>query len=152
MRALFLALLLLAGCATHPPPGPPASAVPDLRGTWMGTWGGAPATLVVTNQDLGHGESGLVLGSWHVLGQPYPTATGVLTSTVNGQMVSTHMNGLISDSGAGPVLTVQARSTTAGDQWIRLRLVGRERLEGTGESQLNWGPQGPVQLVRQRPG
>jgi hypothetical protein len=152
MRVLLAALLLLAGCATHPPTGPPATAVPDLRGTWTGTWGGLPATLLVTDQQLGHGESGLVLGPWQVLGQRYPTATGILTSSINGQMVSTHMTALVSDSGAGPMLTIQASSTAAGDQWIQVRLVDRDRLQGTGESQLGWGPRGPVQLVRQRPG
>jgi hypothetical protein len=150
MRALVMALVLLAGCATHPPVGPPAAAVPDLRGTWTGTWGGAPASLVVTEQQLGQGESGLVLGPWQVLGERYPTATGVLTASVNGQMISTHMTGRFSDSGAGVVLTVQASSTSAGDQWLQLRLVDGQRLEGMGESQYGWGPQGPVQLVRRR--
>jgi hypothetical protein len=152
MRALLLGLLVLAGCATSPPPGPPAASAPDLLGTWTGTWGGAPASLVVTEQQLGHGDSGLVVGPWQVLGQRYPTATGVLTSTINGQMLSTHMTALVSDSGAGPVLTVQASSTAAGDQWIQVRLVGRDRLEGTGDSQLGWGPRGPVLLERRRPG
>jgi hypothetical protein len=151
MRAALVALLLLAGCAAAPPPGPPAAFVPDLLGTWTGTWAGGPATLVVTAQHEGHGQSGLVIGPWQVLGEVYPTATGVLTARVNGEMVSTSMSGRISDSGAGPVLTVQTQSSSAGDQWMRLRLVGEDRLEGTGESQQRWGPSGPVQLVRRRP-
>jgi hypothetical protein len=150
MRVLLLALIaLLAGCATSPPPGPPASSAPDLRGTWTGTWGGTPLTLVVTDQNLGPGESGVVLGPWQVFGDVYPTATGVLTSTIQGQAVSTHMTGRLSDSGAGLVITVLARSS-AGEQWIQLRLVEADRLVGTGESQAHWGPQGPAQLVRQR--
>lgn len=141
------ALVLLAGCTTIPPAGPPAAFAPDLRGTWTGTWGGAPASLVVTEQATGTGESGLVLGPWQVLGERYPTATGVLTSTVDGEPVSTRMHGLLSDAGRGVVLTVRAQSA-AGEQWLRLRLVDTDRLEGTGESQLRWGPQGPAQLVR----
>lgn len=140
-------VLLLAGCATGPPVGPPASFSPDLRGTWTGTWGGAPASLVVTGQQTGHGESGLVLGPWQVLGERYPTATGVLTSTIDGAPVSTNMSGLLSHSGGGVVLTVHAASA-AGEQWLTLRLVDTDRLEGMGQSQHPWGPRGPAQLVR----
>ena len=146
----IIAVVLLAGCAVYPPPGPPAAVVPDLRGTWSGTWGGTPVSVVVAEQQLGHGESGLVLGPWQVLGERYPRATGVLTSSINGHMVSTHMTGVLSDSGAGPILTLQATGTSAGDQWMRLRIVDEERLEGMGESQHGWGPRGPVQLVRRR--
>jgi hypothetical protein len=149
MRALVVALVLLAGCATYPPLGPPAAVVPDLRGEWAGTWGGTPLALVVTDQTVGTGESGLVLGPWQVLGEAYPVATGVLTSTIQGEPVSTRMTGRLSDSGAGIILTVLARSS-AGEQWLRLRLAGADRLEGTGESQAPWGPQGPAQLVRRR--
>ena len=150
MRALVLVLgLLIAGCATSPPLGPPAANVPDLRGTWTGTWGGTPVTLVVTEQAIGTGESGVVLGGWQVFGDSYPTASGVLTSTVDGQATSTNMTGRLSDSGAGVILTVLAR-TSAGEQWLRLRVVNADRLEGAGESQTAWGPQGPAQLVRQR--
>jgi hypothetical protein len=150
MHALVLALgLLVAGCATSPPLGPPASVVPDLRGTWTGTWGGTPVTLVVTEQALGTGDSGVVLGGWQVFGENYPTASGVLTSTIEGQPISTHMTGRLSDSGAGVILTVLAR-TSAGEQWLRLRVLRGDRLEGTGESQMAWGPQGTALLVRQR--
>lgn len=151
MHAIVLAVLVLAaGCATTPPPGPPAQVVPDLRGTWSGTWGDGPVSLVITEQAAGHGESGVVLGEWQVLGEVYPVARGVLTSTVHGQPLSTHMTGRLSDSGAGVILTVVARSS-AGEQWLRLRLVGADRLEGTGQSQMSWGPQGPALLLRQRP-
>jgi hypothetical protein len=150
MRALLVALVLLAGCATAPPPGPPAAFVPDLLGTWTGTWGGGPATLVLTGQHEGHGDSGLVLGPWQVFGEVYPTASGILTARINGEMVSTAVNGRISNAGDGTVLTVLAQSPSAGDQWMQLRLVGEDRLEGTGESQHRWGPSGPVQLVRRR--
>jgi hypothetical protein len=145
---LVIALVLLAtGCATGQPVPPPAAAAPDLRGTWTGTWGGAPLTVLVTEQKSGHGESGLVIGPWQVLGQIYPTLSGVLTSSIRGEPVSTHMEGLVSDTGGQLVVTVRARSA-AGDQRMTLRLIAPDRLEGTGDSQYAWGPQGPVQLVR----
>ncbi len=148
MRLLVVSLaLVVAGCATSLVP-PPAASAPDLRGTWIGTWGGAPLTVLVTDQGHGHGESGLVIGPWQVLGQPYPTVSGVLTASIRGEMVSTHMEGLLSDSGGRLVVTVRARSG-AGDQRLTLRLVSPDRLEGMGDSQYAWGPQGPVQLARQ---
>jgi hypothetical protein len=57
------------------------------------------------------------------------------------------MTGLLTDAGGALVLAVHARSS-AGEQWLRLRLVGADRLHGLGESQMRWGPNGPVQLVR----
>ena len=149
MRLLVVALaLVVAGCATSQPASPPAVSAPDLRGAWTGTWGGAPLTVLVTEQRNGHGDSGLVIGPWQVLGQQYPTVNGVLTASIRGEMVSTHMEGLLSDSGGRLVVTVRARSA-AGDQRMTLRLVAADRLEGVGDSQYTWGPQGPVQLVRQ---
>jgi hypothetical protein len=148
VRCLAAALaLLVAGCATSPPPPPPAVAAPDLRGTWTGTWGGAPLTVIVIDQEAGHGESGFAIGPWQVLGQPYPTVTGILTSSIRGESVSTRMEGLVGDAGGRLVLTVRARSA-AGDQWLTLRLVEADRLQGTGDSQYAWGPRGAAQLVR----
>ena len=103
MRSLVLGLVLaFAGCATAPPVGPPAVGAPDLRGSWTGTWGGEPLALLVTEQTIGPGESGLVLGPWQVLGERYPTVTGVLTSTIRGERVSTHANGLKSRGAVTP--------------------------------------------------
>jgi hypothetical protein len=148
MRALAVVLVVLvAGCATAPPVGPPAAVAPDLRGTWTGTWGGHPASLVVIEQREGVGDSWVMLGAWPVLGEHYPTATGILTATVDGQLVSTHMRALLAQHGAGLVLRVYARSS-AGEQWLDLRLVDDNRLEGMGQSQMRWGPQGPARLVR----
>lgn len=149
MRLLVIALaLVVAGCAASQVVPPPAVSAPDLRGAWIGTWGGAPLTVLVTEQRSGHGDSGLVIGPWQVLGQPYPTVSGVLTASIRGEMVSTHMDGLLSDSGGRLVVTVRARSA-AGDQRLTLRLVAPDLLEGMGDSQYAWGPQGPVQLARQ---
>jgi hypothetical protein len=148
VRLLAALVLLTAGCAPLPPP---AANAPDLRGTWIGTWGGAPLTVIVTDQRAGLGDSGLVLGPWQVLGEQYPTVSGVLTASIQGEPVSTHMDGRLADAGGGRLLvTVRAR-TAAGEQRLTLRLRQGDRLEGSGDSQYPWGPQGPVQLVR-RPG
>src|ERR671918_268077 len=149
MRRLVVVLAwLMTGCAASQPLAPPAAVTPDLRGTWFGTWGGTPLTVVVTEQKAGPGESGVVLGPWQVLGRPYPTVSGILTASLRGESVSTHMEGLLSESGGGRlVVNVRARSA-AGEQRMTLRLVGPDRLRGTGDSQYTWGPQGPVELVR----
>lgn len=144
--ALVLALIL-AGCATAPPFGAPAVSAPDLRGSWAGTWGGEPFALLLTEQTIGPGESGVMLGPWQVLGERYPTVTGVMTSTIRGEQVSTHVRGLLGQTGAGLLLTLRAHSA-AGEQRVTLRLVDGDRLQGSGDSQYGWGPQGPAQLAR----
>jgi hypothetical protein len=150
VRALVATLaLLVVGCAPLPPP---AASAPDLRGTWTGTWGGGPITVVVTDQQAGHGDSGLVLGPWQVLGQTYPTVSGVLTTSIRGEAVSTQMAGRLADAGGGRLLVSLHARSVAGEQRLTLRLLEGDRLEGTGDSQYAWGPRGPVQLVRRAGG
>jgi hypothetical protein len=150
MRNLALVLVLfLAGCATGEPIAPPAVSAPDLRGSWAGTWGGEPCALLLTEQTIGPGESSVMLGPWQLFGERYPTVTGVLTSTIDGERVSTHVNGLVGQTGGSLVLVLRARAG-AGDQRLTLRLVDRDRLQGSGDSQFRWGPQGPAQLTRVR--
>jgi hypothetical protein len=151
MRRLLtmLAVLLLAGCVVTPPVGPPAVSPPDLRGTWIGTWGGTPLRIVVLDQQISTGDSGVVLGSWQLLGQYYPTVNGVMTTTIDGEAVSTNMTGLVAQAGQGFSLVLRGRST-AGEQEMRVRLVEVDRLEGEGQSQYSWGPQGSVHAARHR--
>jgi hypothetical protein len=150
VRALVVALgLLVAGCAPLPPP---AAGAPDLRGTWTGTWGAGPITVVVTDQQAGHGDSGLVLGPWQVLGEQYPTVSGVLTTSIRGEAVSTQLAGRLADVGGGRLLVTMHARSVAGEQRLTLRLLEGDRLEGTGNSQYDWGPRGPVQLVRRAGG
>jgi hypothetical protein len=146
VRIVVAALALLtAACAPLPPP---AASPPDLRGTWTGTWGGAPLTVVVTDQESGHGDSGLVLGPWQVLGEPYPTVSGVLTARIRGEAVSNHVIGRLADAGGGRLLVNLRARSVAGEQQLTLRLREGDRLEGSGDSQYDWGPRGPVELVR----
>jgi hypothetical protein len=43
-RGLVVVLaLLLVGCASEPRLEQPAGVVPDVRGTWQGTWGARPS-------------------------------------------------------------------------------------------------------------
>ena len=146
MRLVVAVLALVAaGCAPLPPP---AVSPPDLRGTWVGTWAGAPLTVVVTDQQAGHGDSGLVLGAWQVLGEEYPTVSGMLTASIRGEPVSTHVTGRLADAGGGRLLVSLHARSVAGEQRLTLRLREGDRLEGTGDSQYDWGPRGSVQLVR----
>lgn len=150
MRRLgAILVLVLVGCSAGPPVGPPALSAPDLRGSWTGTWGGEPFALLVTGQTTSPGESGVMLGPWQLLGERYPTITGVMTSTIRGERVSTHADGLLAQSDGAIVVTLRARSA-AGDQRVTLRLVERDRLQGSGDSQYRWGPQGPARLTRTR--
>jgi hypothetical protein len=144
-----LVVLLTAGCVVTPPVGPPAVSPPDLRGTWIGTWGGTPLSFVVIDQQISTGDSGVVIGSWQLLGQYYPTVNGVMTTTIGGEAISTNMTGQIAQWGQGFALVLRGRSS-AGDQEMRVRLVEADRLVGEGQSQYAWGPQGSVQAVRHR--
>jgi hypothetical protein len=143
--------LLLVGCASSPSAPPPPSSLgpppPNLRGAWSGTWGGAPLTLVVTDQaDLG-AYSGVYLGAYQVLGQRVPGVTGVLTSTIAGQPVSASAKGWLGFGGPAVTLLLEAR-TPHGTQHLTLTRTDGDRLIGQGESDFPWGPRGAVELSR----
>ena len=94
-RAAVLLVIALFGCAQTVDLAlpPPVTALPDLRGTWTGTWGGAPAQLVIIEQrELGD-YAGIYLGPVQVLGRRRPGVSGVLTSTIAGASVSVNAEG-----------------------------------------------------------
>jgi len=145
----MLLAVLLGGCVVTPPVGPPAVFPPDLRGTWVGTWGGTPLRIVVLDQRISTGDAGVFIGSWQWPGQYYPAVNGTMTTTIGGEAISTNMTGLIAETWQGYSLTLRGRSS-AGDQEMRVLLVEDDLLEGFGQSQYAWGPQGLVQAARQR--
>lgn len=124
--------------------GPPP---PDLRGAWSGTWGGTPLTLIVTSQaDVG-AYSGMYMGTYQVLGQRVPGLSGVLTSMIGGQPLSTSATGWLGFGGPAVTVLLEAR-TPHGTQRLGLTRTDSDRLVGQGASDFPWGPRGAVELSR----
>ena len=152
MRWLFTVLLaaVLGGCALGPPlPPPPSGPVPDLIGTWRGTWGGAPAALLITEQTADSGYAGVFVGNYQLGGPNRPSISGVLTSTIGGEAVSARADGWVGNDATGRVLLVVQSESPAGVQWLTLTRAGGDELQGTGDSSFTWGPRGPARLTRQ---
>jgi hypothetical protein len=152
--AIGLAVLTLfaASCATvttSPPPPPPGTAVsiPDMRGTWRGTWGGAPVALLITDQQTAAGYSGLYVGNYQVLGHERPGVSGILTSQIDKAQTSVRAGGWFGGVGNQLTLVIVADSPS-GQQRITVRPDGPDRLVGMGESSFRWGPSGPIELRR----
>ena len=156
MRRVALAVvLLLAGCAGLEPL-PPTVPVPDLRGTWTGSWGGTPVSLVIVEQGDVGGSSGVYVGPLPVDavfgGRRDPSVWGVITCTVRGQPVSASVQGRLGRLTGGTAIVLEA-SVPDGVQRLVLNRVAPERLEGHGDSSFAWGPEGRVELTRAgRPG
>jgi hypothetical protein len=149
-RTTVVLFLALAGCAhtVDLAPPPPATAVPDLRGTWMGTWGGTPVRLVISEQTELGAYSGVYLGPVQLLGQRRPGVSGVITSTIAGAPVSASAEGWLGYSNGKLTLLVKAE-TSAGPQQLTLNRTADDRWSGRGESGFPWGPQGAVEIARQ---
>ncbi len=150
----FVSAVVITGCASESqpvPPAPPAITIPDLRGTWSGTWGGTPLTLLVIEQHETGAYSGFYLGSVPLLGQRVPNVNGVMTSTIRGDAVSISIEGWFGYANAGLILLVKG-ATSDGTQQLMLTRVDPERLAGTGESSFRWGPRGSVELTRRSAG
>lgn len=152
MRWLTTVLMVaaLGGCVGGTPiPAPPTGPVPDMLGTWRGTWGGEPVVLLVTDQAADAGYSGIFVSGSHVLGPRRPGVAGVLTSTIRGAPVSSRAEGWLGNDASGRlVLLVQAEGPD-GAQRLTLARVADDQLQGTGESTFRWGPRGPARLTRQ---
>jgi hypothetical protein len=149
LLAALAVVVLLGGCAPAPPPlaPPPAGVVPDLRGTWRGSWGGTPLSLVVTGQE-NMSTSGIYVGPWPVLGQELPGIAGVLTYMAGGAPVSVNVKGRFGGGPDGRLLLVLEPTGQVG-QFMTLTQVDAQRLSGMGRSHSQWDPEGPVELVRQ---
>ena len=152
MRRLIpvLVAVLLGGCAVGPPlPPPPRGPVPDLVGTWRGTWAGEPVALLISQQTADSAYSGIFLGDYHLGGPHRPGISGVLTSRIRGEAVSTRAEGWAGNDATGRLLLLVQSDSPAGVQRLMLTRVGRDELQGTGESSFSWGSRGPAQLTRQ---
>ena len=147
---LMLLAAMLAGCvAGIPLPAPPTGPVPELTGTWRGTWGGEPASLLVTEQTGDAGYSGIFTSADHLWGPRRPGVSGVLTSTIRGAPVSSRAEGWLGNDARGRLVLLLQTETPDGRQRLTLARVGEDQLQGTGESSFRWGPQGPARLTRQ---
>jgi hypothetical protein len=144
---LFVVAALLAACSMAPPPlVPPAGPLPDVRGTWTGTWGGAPMTLVILDQTDAAPVDGVSVGPWQVFGRNLPGVSGILTVKIRTEMVSTNVQGRLGM--ANGRLALELAPATANGGWISLTKLDETRMSGTGMGQMSWEPQGPVELVR----
>ena len=139
-------VLLLSACASEPVLTQPGAVIPDLRGTWRGTWGGAPATLLVLEQGGTARQGGISIGPWPLTGAGLPSLSGVLTFVSNGAPISVNVQGRFGDWNGGLAVVVDAL-TRDGQQLVLTRL-DRDRLAGTGTSRLDWDPKGSVDLAR----
>ena len=141
---------ILAACAGPPELASPVGLMPDLRGTWKGTWGSAPLTLVILEQRDGEPVDGVTFGPWQVFGRNLPGVAGVLTVRIRSEMVSTNVQGRLGSSNGRLALVLEPVTVNGG--WISLTRVEENRLTGIGAGQMTWEPQGPVELIRQPQG
>jgi hypothetical protein len=148
--ALAALALLAAACTTGTPlpqPPPPGVGVADSRGSWRGTWGGAPASLLITDQQPSAGYSGVYVGGYQVLGHERPGVSGILTSSINNAPTSVAAHGWL--GGVDDRLTLRIiADSPEGQQRMTLRPDGPNRLVGMGDSSFRWGPAGPIELTR----
>ncbi len=155
-RVGLAALALLVGACTTgtplplPQPSPPGAGATssDLRGSWRGTWGGAPVSLLITDQDAHAGSSGLYVGTYRLLGDERPGVAGVLTSQIANAQTSVRAQGWFGDMDGQLTLRLLADSPS-GQQRLTLRPDGPNRLVGVGDSSFRWGPAGAIELTRE---
>ena len=146
--ALLCVLAFVSACAAQPPAsGNPSPGVPDLRGSWTGTWGGQPLGLLITNQGDLVGSSGVYWGTTQLFGYREPGLAGIMTYTSQGRPVSVAVQGWIYYAQPRPVLLLRTE-TPDGPQALTLNSVEYEHLGGSGTSHFRWGPQGAVDLAR----
>jgi len=148
---LLVVAALLGACSTAPPPlATPAGRLPDLRGTWTGTWAGTPVTLVILDQSDAAPVEGVSVGPWQVFGRNLPGVSGILTVKIRSEMVSINVQGRLGTSNGRLALELVPATVNGG--WISLTRLGENRMIGTGVGQMSWEPRGPVELIRRPPG
>ncbi len=147
-RALLLALSFVsAACANQFTPVAPPS--PNLLGTYVGTWGGVPTTLVIQSYGAAPPEGGLFLGSLSVGGLPQEVVSGTITHpSPEGPRASTftarvgYVNGQL-------ILSLSLPTKDAMEVFEELSLaVNGDALVGEAKHDYPEGPKGSIRLVR----
>ena len=156
VAALLVAIAVSAVSAQQPTPPPPApQAWPDLSGTWKGTWGGAPTTLVIFRRSesalVGRALGGMSGFAQSVVGQNDSDVTGTLTTDGRAGPLSVSASGRLGvlNNSLTLMLTTQPAFGIADYQELVFTTVTPEQLAGTGTSTMQWGPAGPINLKRQ---
>lgn len=143
---LLAIFALLVACATDVPLTMPPGPMPDLRGTWKGTWGDTPLTLLIVEQREAAPTGGVLVGPWHLSGQALWGVSGVLTFTARGEAISVNVQGRLGDLNGR--LTVVLEPVTVNGGRMTLTRQGEHRLAGEGTSAMWWEPRGRVELLR----
>jgi hypothetical protein len=129
-----------------PPMQPaPAQVVPDLRGTWTGTWAQSPLTLLVLNHDE-MPVSSVYIGPWAPHAQRELGLSGILTFTARNEAISANVRGRFANSNGRYVLVLDP--ITGNGAQIVLTRVERDYMSGVGTSRATWEPSGPIELAR----
>jgi hypothetical protein len=153
--AALLGLAASTGNAQQPPPQVAPPGWPDLSGTWRGTWGEAPTTLVIFKKS----ERGFVSQALSGYSNFAQAAVGENDAEVKGTLSTDGKAGPMSVAVAGRmgmfnnrltlVLTGQPGWSWNDYQELVLTTVTPEQLAGNGTSTVQWGPSGPINLKRE---
>lgn len=150
-RVLVLALgLASAACADRFTPV--AAPDPNLMGTYVGTWGGVPTTLVIQSSGTAPPQGGLFLGSLAVGGLPQQSVSGTISHPgPDGPLAST-FTARVGYIGSKLILVLSLPTTNDMEVFEELSLaVEGDALVGKAGRDYPQGPRGPIRLVRQRP-
>jgi hypothetical protein len=147
---LLIAAVLTAACANQFQPVPPPS--PNLLGTYVGTWGDVPTTLVIQSYGAAPPEGGLFLGSMSIGGLPQEVVSGTISHpSPDGPRASTftarvgYVNGQL-------ILSLSLPTLDAMEVFEELALaVDGDALVGEARHAYSEGPKGPIRLVRRPP-
>ena len=152
--AVLCVLAVGRASAQQPPPAPVPQGWPDLSGTWKGTWGGAPTTLVIFKKSeaafVGQALSGLYNFAQTVVGQGDSEVKGTLSTDGKAGPLSVSASGRLGvfNNQLTLVLTAQPGFGIRDYQELVFTTVTPERLAGNGTSTMQWGPAGPIDLTR----
>src|SRR5207247_1947906 len=111
----------------------------DLRGAWVGIWGGTPLILVILEQREAEPVDGVTVGPWHVLGRNLPGVAGILSVKIRNEMISVNVQGRLGTSNGQLTLVLEPATVNGG--WINLTRLEENRLARTGTAQMSWEPQ-----------
>ena len=154
IAALLVAIAVGAASAQQPPPPPAPQGWPDLSGTWKGTWGGAPTTLVIFKKSeaafVGQALGGMSSFAQSLVGQNDGEVQGTLSTGGQGGPLSVSASGRLGVFNNRLTLVLNARPGFGINDYQELvfTTVTLEQLAGSGTSTMQWGPTGPIELAR----